>query len=321
MPEKGRDDEHAQRSTGSDPIDFGALTDPSIFLRRIDELKANPYFYKSARVYIDRHTRLYNEFPYIVKTQSDEVKFLISLKMMSTLLRSSVDEERTLKAFFEFARFHNLSTKGRVASTLAIFVFGNYLSVSVSERDKRMKIYAPRPNFFQLVKAMFDNSAASLQTLDIQCFKDLSHYPPQLAGEFFASLVDVIIAIKRILPANEALSYFLKRDGGFEILMRIIQSSKILSDQPIKSFSLPFNELAESLNVSRSHVQKIFAATEAFGLTSLQEKGGKLIEITPNFRCLAIESLSRVLATQTLAHDHMVSRLTQRGGLINMTPY
>lgn len=176
-----------------------------------------------------------------------------------------------------------------------------------------MKVYAPKPHFLQLVKAMFDNSAASLQTLDNQSFEGLSHYSPQLAGEFFASLVVVIVAVKRIYPVSETISYFLKRDGGFEILMRIIQSSQTLSDLPIKSFSLPFNELAGSLSVSRSHVQKIFAATEAFGLTSLHEKGGKLIEVTPKFQGLAVEALSRVIATQTLAYEHMVSRLTQSG--------
>lgn len=315
MPEKGRDDQHQQSGTGSETIDFGALKDPSVFLQRIKEVKTLTTFDESARVFVDHHIRLYNEFPYSVKTQSDEVKFLISLKMMSTLLRSTPDDERTIKAFYDFAQRHNLATKGRVASTLAILVFGNYLSVSVSESDKRKKIYAPRPNFFQLVEAMFENSASSLQTLDRNKFEIMADYSPQLAGEFFASLVEVIVAIKRILPANETLSHFLRRDGGFEILLRTIQSSNSLSNEPNSSFSLPFNELAESLSVSRSHVQKIFAATEDYGLTLLKEKGGKLIEITPKFQCMATEALARVLATHTLAFEHMANRLSQHGVL------
>src|SRR5690606_22588103 len=129
-----------QGTNGRGVINYDALTNPAIFVDRIEEVKTNPSFYESARVYVDRHIKVYNTFPYSVKTQSDEVKFLISLKMMATLVRSTPDDERTVKAFFEFAQRHSLATKGRVASTLAILVFGNYLSVSVSERDNRMRV-------------------------------------------------------------------------------------------------------------------------------------------------------------------------------------
>lgn len=86
VTKKGRDDQHAQSSNGRGVVNYDALTNPAIFVHRIEEVKTNPSFYESARVYVDRHIKVYNTFPYSVKTQSDEVKFLISLKMMATLV-------------------------------------------------------------------------------------------------------------------------------------------------------------------------------------------------------------------------------------------
>jgi preprotein translocase subunit Sec61beta len=285
---------------------------------RINEFINSPRFFDAANSYIEQHLHIFSSYKYVVKFISDEGRYVVTIKQTAALLTPSTEFDRTAQALYNFAVEHKLATKSRVAAGLAVSVLGSYMTWKTSPNDKRMKVFSPLPKFMALVEDTFYSYSRALTTLDPERYHLLENFTPRMAGEMAGASVEVYLRGRRLADVVRNLAIFSHRDGGFEILLSIMQTGRLFSSKPKRFITMPFSSIAKKFAISRSQTQKTFAAAAAAGLIKLHENGGKNIELLPAFNALATEVIASVIALAAVSYDMVETKLKASGELTSV---
>lgn len=269
------------------------LNNEIIHIRRHERLVT------AAESYVDGYVGFSIRHNNISKLVSEDIKYLLALKATELCSHPEMGASFTKAQIQAFASKHGIATSNRVSAIIDLAIKCGYFKVEKSGADRRENLLVPTEQFRS---CMIASASIHLTPLSILFGEQYEKMDGEI-GHISRRAIDVYFGCAIFKNQNDALGLFTKRDSGYAILMKLLQVSRVFSEQPSKIFALPFTRLSRTFGVSRAHVQKLFHAAEQARLISIRAKGGKEIEIHPRFIKVSCNLIAAVLAIAKVAAD------------------
>lgn len=241
--------------------------------RKLNEINRHTRVNSAIDMFIILYLEVFNETPLFSKILSDEARYLIMLKLTSLIWgRNSYP---TVSQVQEFAIKYSLASRTRVNTIINICSLLGIINRKIDIKDKRSRIILPTEKFVRLVRNSFKYYREPISIIYPEHFKFIHENDLCFIGEMAKFGIEFYINDCRLVDDVEGAHLFSRRDGGFELLLKVLKKTDFpYSDEP-QIISYPFSRAALDLLLSRSHIQKIFKCTEEAGLLINLEAGGK----------------------------------------------
>ena len=238
--------------------------------------------------HIDNQIDFFEKNKLLSKLISEYKKYLISIKIAELLKDSSASFTKTRLQFFTSDK--QLATPNRTSAIIDTAVHLGFLTSKPSVTDRRHNSLAATEKFYKIKNDQININKKSLNlifpSIKIESNTNNSSIPEKFLEIYFGSSL--------CFKNNSAINIFLKREAGYPILLKILQTARHCHHK--QAIALSFSQLSRNFGVSRAHVQKMFQAAHDAKLIRLQAPGGKEIEIMP-----LLERLSRNMIILSLA--------------------
>lgn len=276
-----------------------------ILYREISQMRGHPKLDEALENYVENYLNFSMRGHNISKLASEDIKYLLALKITELCTDPVASRYFTKAQLQAFAREHAIATQNRVSAIIDMAVRSGYLTVEQSPHDRRQNPLVPTARFFRCLTASATLYSSSLTILFGVQYSEIQHAMASISRH----ATDIYFECMVFRQRNTTARLFIKRDGGYEVLMKLLQASQLFSCCPYRVVNLPFSKLSRSLGVSRAHIQKLFRAAEEAGLIVVKTAGGKEIEILPRLDKVARDMIIIALAIAKVAVDRSFTDL------------
>jgi hypothetical protein len=129
---------------------------------------------------------------------------------------------------------------------------------------------------------------------------------PDFHTHFLRAGVPFVSLGARLMAAQTGMRLFLDRAGGFMVLAALLQAA-MAGDDPTHA-AVPYGDVGDRFDISRTHVRRLPADAEAAGLARLRARGGQRVELLPRLWA----SHDRGMAAGMYLHDIVYTAATSR---------
>ncbi len=238
--------------------------------------------------HIDNQIDFFEKNKLLSKLISEYKKYLISIKIASLLKDNSSSFTKTRLQLFTSDK--QLATPNRTSAIIDTAIHLGFLTSKPSATDRRHNTLSATEKFHKIKNDQIKINKKSLNlifpSIDIESNADI----PSISEKY----LEIYFGSSLFYKNNSAINIFLKREAGYPILLKILQTARNCHHK--QAIALPFSQLSRNFGVSRTHVQKMFQAAHDAKLIRLQAPGGKEIEIMP-----LLERLSKNMIILSLA--------------------
>lgn len=273
-------------------------------LKKRNEIAGHSQIDDAVNMFINLYLEVFNETPFFSKILSDEARYLIMLKLTSLVWGQ--DSCATVGKIKDFSKQYALASGTRVSTIINICSLLGIITKKVNINDRREIFILPTEKAIKLVRNSFKYYMIPLAHMYPDKFKYFSGDDLHLISKMAEIGVEYYINDFRLVDDINGAELFLRRDGGFEILLNVLSKTNFPYSNEEQIISYPFSRIAKDVMVSRSHVQKIFKSAEELRFVNNIQSGGKELLILPEMKDLGRSVIIGMLALAAHAAENVI---------------
>jgi DNA-binding MarR family transcriptional regulator len=270
-----------------------------------DEILAHSQFAAARTAYIEGLFSLYENNPFMNRLLIEATRSLIFFNALSICaaydpaVRGTWPTIGLLKQAIEP---FGVSTERRVDGLISQFVDAGYLTLSTTAADRRVRFLIPTQ---KMIAHDLEWIAVHYRPLQIM-FPETGYAQPMGHDLGFQKALRIIgrqfsAYAAQLMAANPAMMFFMERDAGTMILLKLVHRNKAEQEAQVS-----FTDLADRFGVSRTHVRKIIQEAERRSLLQYTET---TITLAPTL----LAALDRFVADTMSGHDLMYQMAVNPG--------
>jgi hypothetical protein len=286
---------------------------PESLLLEAERFRTHPAFPDAVRLYAERLLGVYDRQPLLNRLIREEARWVISgfaLYLHFTRDPADLTSGATLGRLQALSAAHGLASPSRVATLIALMRVGGFLVQTTTQTDRRVRRLEPTEAMLAYARPWLAANLDAIRLLSPDsAFYDQLDHDTDFIGRFYREAGTLFMSGVRVMDAVPGIRLFSGRDAGYMILLRLWLSDPDRAFPPRRLVVLPYEELARTFGVSRSHVRKLMEAAAAHGLVRLHADDGRAIEVLPPLvtlfaECLALQLAKIAQCARTIAQDH-----------------
>ncbi len=262
-----------------------------------EEILSHPRFAAARTAYIEGLFSLYDNNPLMNRLLIEATRSLVFFNALAIYaaydpaVRATWPTIGLLKQAIEP---YGVSTERRVDGLISQFVKAGYLALATTAADRRVRILTPTQ---KMIAHDLEWFAVHYRPLQIM-FPETGYDQPMRHDPIFQKAARIIgrqfsAYAAQLMAGNPAVMFFMERDAGTMILLKLVQRNKAESEAQVS-----FTDLADRFGVSRTHVRKTIQEAERRALLQYTET---TITLAP---CL-VAAYDRFVADTMSGHDIM----------------
>jgi hypothetical protein len=286
---------------------------PESLSREAERFRTHPAFPDAVRLYAERLLGIYDRQPLLNRLIREEARWLISgfaLYLHFARDPCELTSGTTLGRLQALSVAHGLASPARVATLVALMRVGGFLVQTTTQTDRRARRLEPTEAMLAYARPWLAANLDAIRLLGPEAgFHDQLDCDPDFIGRFYREAGTLFMSGVRVMDAVPDIRLFSGRDAGYMILLRLWLSDPDCAFPPRGPMALPYEEVARTFGVSRSHVRRLMEAAAAQGLVRLLADDGRAIEVLPPLvalfaECLALQLAKIAQCARTIAQDH-----------------
>jgi DNA-binding MarR family transcriptional regulator len=270
-----------------------------------EEILSHPNFAAARTAYIEGLLGLYENNPPMNRLLIEVMRSLVFFTTLVICADYDASDRATwptvglLKQTLEP---YGLSTSRRVDRLISQFVDAGYLTLSATPADRRVRILAPAE---KMIAHDLDWLVVHYRPLRV-LFPAMGYHAPMRRDPTFQKALRKICRgfqayAAQLMAANPSVMFFMERDAGTMILLKIISLGKAEGTTRVS-----FSDLADRFGISRTHVRKTIQEAEKRSLLQYSET---TITLSPSL----VAAYDRFVADTMSGHDLMFRMATGQG--------
>jgi hypothetical protein len=269
-----------------------------------DEILTHPDFVAARTAYIEGLFGLYENNPLMNRLLIEVMRSLVFFTTLVICADHDPSDRATwptIGLLKQTLEPYGLSTSRRVDGLISQFVDAGYLKLSATAADRRVRILVPAE---KMVAHDLDWLAVHYRPLRI-LFPAIGYDPPMQRDPTFQQVVRKISRrfqayAAQLMAANPSVMFFMERDAGTMILLKLISLRKAEGATRVS-----FTDLADRFGISRTHVRKTIQEAEKRSLLQYSET---TIALAPSL----VAAYDRFVADTMSGHDLMFRMATSQ---------
>lgn len=262
-----------------------------------EEILSHPQFVAARTAYIDGLLGLYDNNRFMNRLLIEATRsivFFTALVIYAGYDAADRTTWPTIGLLKQTVEPYGLSTARRVDGLISQFVDTGYLTLSTPPDDRRVRILTPTEKMiahdldwltvhYRPLRAMFPETGYDAPMRRDPAFQKALR---KICREFATYAA-------QLMAANPSVMFFMERDAGTMILLKLISLGKVEGTARVS-----FSDLADRFGVSRTHVRKTVQEAEKRSLLRYSET---TITLAPSL----IAAYDRFVADTMAGHDIM----------------
>ena len=264
----------------------------------VDEILGHPAFGRSRRGYVDAILDLYEDDPFLNRLLIETGRSLTFFNILC--LHAAYDEADratwpTIRRLRATVAPYGVSSARRIHDLVARLIETGYVTAHTAPLDRRVRILTPSEKMLAHDR---DWLAAFYTPLEIM-FPDPGYaYAIRRDPAFQKAQRAVALQLSglsaQFLKDNPVILFFMGREAGMMILMKLVQLS-LQSPDGLAEFT-SFADIGERFGVSRTHVRSLLREAERMDLVRIFDGGVRLMSVL-------LAAFDRFLADTMSGHD------------------
>lgn len=289
-----------KQEDSADPSRLGSIEpadeDRQATHRAPEEILAHPRFAAARTAYIEGLFSLYENNPFMNRLLIEATRSLVFFNALSIYAAYEPTDRATwptIGLLKQVIEPYGVSTERRVDGLISQFVDAGYLALATTADDRRVRILTPTK---KMIAHDLEWLAVHYRPLQIM-FPETGYDQPMQHDLAFQKAVRIIgrqfsAYAAQLMAGNPAVMFFMERDAGTMILLKLVQRNKAGEAQ------VSFTDLADRFGVSRTHVRKMIQEAEKRSLLQYSET---TIALAPSL----VAAYDRFVADTMSGHDIM----------------
>lgn len=273
-----------------------------------DEILSNPRFSMLRRTYVDEVLGLYENNAFLSRLLIEAGRSVVFFHLLC--LSAAYDElDRatwsTVRLLWQTVKPFRVVSERRVHDIIARFIATGYVTSTQAVRDRRVKILMPTA---KMLAHDLDWLAAWYKPLNVM-FPDPGYGLPLKRDPAYQKMHRMVGCglfgyAERLMANNPAIMFFMGRDAGTMILLKLVQLTDRL--EGLSSADVSFSDIGDLFGISRTHVRVTLQGAERMNLLKLTGRSvilhNHLLEAFDRFvaDCMSGHDLMYKLATSSL---------------------
>lgn len=267
-------------------------------------IRNNPEFKAAVKIYKDRTLKNYEGRYQHTRIGSGIINFAITGVMLGLHFNrqpDNPDSGATLSRLQDLTSGQGWCSRNKTAAFLSLLHQWGWITRTQSQFDRRIWRIEPTKMMLVIAKSQVARSFICLDHLIPQrrYLKYLNN-DSKFQGAYHAVRLKTFMNAQYVCDQIPETKFYLNYSSGWQLLCKLM-SARRWEDGPWKGTAyFPFEESGQAFGVSRFHVRRLIAESEANGLVITRESGGKAIEILP----LLVDAFERFIALRVGFESH-----------------
>jgi hypothetical protein len=274
-------------------------------------IRSNNNFAAALRSFAIGYSKIFRHNVLLTRLATEEARHVLGIFMLhSHFTRDPLDPGSgiTLSRTQDFAHTHGLATRNRVAALLLLLRTGGYMQQVSDAKDKRIKRMEPTRPALDVSKEIFSAFLAPLSLLyDAPGLVNRMEDSDQLLKRIAMHAHGYFTEHGSLVEQLPAMRLFIGRNGGYEILLRLITADRPGEVLPDRTRYFQYSGVARDFRVSRVHVRRLIEDAQKAGYLTLHAEGGRAIEVHDSLIAMTEHFVSLHLSLIWQAAKHCVS--------------
>lgn len=270
-----------------------------------EHILAHPRFAAARTAYVEGLFSLYENNPFMNRLLIEATRSLVFFNALAIYAAYDPADRGTWPTIGLLKRtieLYGLSTARRVDGLIFQFVDAGYLTLSPTVTDGRVRILTPTK---KMIAHDLDWLAVHYRPLRVM-FPEAGYNKPLQRDPMFQKALRKVSRqfaayAAQLMAANPAVMFFMERDAGTMILLKLLHCSGIESASQVS-----FADLADRFGVSRTHVRKTIKEAESHSLLQCSETA---VILAPGL----VAAFDRFVADTMSGHDIMHAMVMNSG--------
>lgn len=270
-----------------------------------EEILSHSKFAAARTAYIDGLFSLYENNPFMNRLLIEATRSLIFFNALAVYAAYEPTDRATwptIGLLKQMIELYGVSTERRVDGLISQFVDAGYLTLSTTAVDRRVRILTPTK---KMIAHDLEWLAVHYRPLQIMFPEDGYDQPMGHDPIFQKALRTISLKFSayaaQLMAGNPAMMFFMERDAGTMILLKLVHRNKAEQEAPVS-----FTDLADRFGVSRTHVRKTIQEAEKRSLLQYTET---TITLAPSL----VAAYDRFVADTMSGHDIMYKMAVNPG--------
>ncbi|UGX88449.1 hypothetical protein [Phyllobacterium meliloti] len=269
-------------------------------------IREHTRFHAVFKVYAERYIKVFEANKYLNRVLGVEVNYLIVLELLRLHFNHGA---ATLTQLQKFASTNNIAGPNKVLALVGLLKRTGYVAENVSDSDKRIKNLVPSVSLENVLYVICNNELIVVDELFDLHIVNYLYENDSFVGRVLSKVQ--LEYIKNIVNCDKfnKIRLFSQSTVGNEMLMKLMIADTISISDGNRIVPFRYESIAQSLNVSRSHIRRMMERCENLGLVRFHSLGGGAIEILQDFEDMYYDFTSSRFAIKKMAAEKAVSQL------------